>query len=206
MNSEAEVERTLRNITVLSEIKQNDKLTTIADTFSIYPPTAMRGIWRKWQGESRDMNIQRIQETFSSASAYITSTRDTITRHPDDISRLHMHRRCSRIMEAMDHSKRGLLNLCHTYTDDATSRVKLHLIIQQIDDFLAVHASVRSSYRCASEQDGALSSPSVSESAHMTPLVTRILPCDPPTLVAPLPPSSSPISRAYDSDASCGAP
>ena len=57
MNSESEAERTLRNLMVLSEVKQNDKLITLGDTFAIYPPTVLRGAWRKWQGEARDANI-----------------------------------------------------------------------------------------------------------------------------------------------------
>tara|TARA_Y100000739_G_scaffold22189_1_gene17350 strand:- start:84 stop:611 length:528 start_codon:yes stop_codon:yes gene_type:complete len=139
MNSEAEAERTLRNLTVLGEIKQNDKLTTYADTFEIYPPTALRGIYRKWQGEARILNFQRIQETVNSACTYITSTRELLQNTQYDVSKEHLKRKCERIIMAMKASKFGLENLSHTYFDDTTSKVRINLVIQQIDDFISIH-------------------------------------------------------------------
>ena len=139
MNSEAESERTLRNLTVLGEIKQNDKLTTYSDTFEIYPPTVLRGLYRKWQGEARILNFQRIQETINSACTYITSTRETLQNTQYDVSKEHLKRKCERIIMAMKTSKSGLENLSHTYFDDTTSKVRINLVIQQIDDFISIH-------------------------------------------------------------------
>ena len=150
--NEAEAERTLRNLTVLGELKQNDKLMTIGDTFSIYPPTSMRGLFRKWAGEHRESNLQRIHETIHSACAYVSAVRTDISSSPTTpaegmsrhLAREHMQRRCVRIIEALRKSRIGLEHMMHTYSDDTTSRVRASLLVQVIDDFLAIDSSVDS--------------------------------------------------------------
>ena len=136
MNSEAEADRTLRNLTVIANIKQNDKVITMTDTFSISPPTYMRGLSRKWAGEYRDANFQRIQETITSASAYVMQSCHDESSGGDDLKREHMKRKSFRIVEAMKNANSGLHNLLVTYADDIATCVRIQLLQQTIRDFI----------------------------------------------------------------------
>jgi len=137
MNAESEADRTLRNLSVVAQVKQNDKLTTLGDTFEIYPPTVLRGACRKWSGETRDGNLQRIQELINSACAYITHTTEKMG-NLDSVTKNHLQRKCARVMIALDKCRVGLTNLSHTYIDDTTCCVKIKLLVQTIEDFLEV--------------------------------------------------------------------
>ena len=147
MNAESEADRTLRNLSVLSQVKQNDKLITTGDTFAIYPPTVLRGMCRKWWGEARDNNLQRIQEVVNAACSYISATAKTSSRtardgSDDELSRMHMCRKCFRVVDALRASRVGLVNLTHTYADDTTCKVRIAIIVQTMDDYLLVVESL----------------------------------------------------------------
>ena len=139
MNSEIEFERTLRNLAVLAEIKQNDKLITLTDSFAIYPPTVLRGAWRTWQGESRDANFQKIQDAVHVACNFVSTSKRVFELPDTDLQQEQTKRRCLRMIETLKRSKDGITNLCHTYGDDTTSKVKLHIMVEQIDDFLNIY-------------------------------------------------------------------
>lgn len=141
MNSEMEFERTLRNLAVLAELKQNDKLITLSDSFAIHPPTPLRGAWRMWQGEARDANFQKIHDYIHTACNYVSTNKHTFEVVHPDLQQEQIKRRCLRMIETLKRSKNGISNLCHTYTDDTTSKVKLEIMMQQIDDFLGIYES-----------------------------------------------------------------
>ena len=139
MNTDMEADRTLRNLTVIARVKQHDKLVTIGDTFAIYPPTYMRGIVRKWQGEHRDANLQRVQETFHAACAYIeahgrrdASPSSAACESPHATTKL----KCTRLVDALRQCVAGLENMHVTYSDDTTSCVRIQILIQNVRDFL----------------------------------------------------------------------
>ena len=165
MSAEAEADRTLRNLTLLSLVKQNDKLETMGDGFSIYPPTSLRGLVRRWQGEHREANIQRVQECVTSACTYIGQARDELllagaaaglatatgpssgpSAEPSagapgslaQAKRHHLRLRCDRLQRSLADCRAGIRNLIDTYSDDTAAAVRLRLLIQQIDDFLRV--------------------------------------------------------------------
>ena len=135
--AEVDIERTLRNLKIVAEIKQHDKLLTLAETFAIDPPTPLRSVWRRWYGEGRDGSLQRVHDTITAACAHVANSREIIR---NDTSGGHVVRqRCARIKDALVRSRVGMTHLIDTYADDITSRVRITRIIEIVDDFLKVH-------------------------------------------------------------------
>ena len=138
LNAESEAERTLRNLCVVAQVKQNDKLITLGDTFEIYPPTVLRGVTRKWSGEGRDGNLKRLVELVNSACGYVTYAAERLRVSDDRATLAHLQRKCERVTTALGEARIGLINLAHTYADDITCKVRIGLIIQNIEDFLHI--------------------------------------------------------------------
>lgn len=67
---QADAERTLNNLRILSALSHNDKLNTLQDQFDIYSPTSMRGLLRFWYGENRAQNVQRVRQTVRAGIAF----------------------------------------------------------------------------------------------------------------------------------------
>ena len=134
---DADAERTLRNMSVLAMLKQNDKLMTLADTFVIAPPTVTRELWRRWYGEARGYNLERVYEVLKSAMAFLMSQKEQITELPFGVQRERQTRAYDRMVSALNASRMGLKNLKDTYYDDTTFQVRLQLMMQEVDDFLA---------------------------------------------------------------------
>ena len=138
---EGEVEKTLRNLTVVSMIKQHDKLITAGDTFSIHPPTMFRSLYRRWYGEARDQNMQRLHEMVHTACTHVGQMNDTCTtvECTDASSRVQVVQgqlRRVRLIQALRGAQRGLTNMIDTYTDDTSFQVRLRLLVQKIEDFV----------------------------------------------------------------------
>ena len=129
----AEAERALRNLTIVALLKQHDKLLTLADTFVVHPPSYVRGVYRLWCGESRDNNIMRLTETVDAAFRFIWSVH---TPMQGDVR--HRELAASRMQQALGEAATGLSNLIDTYTEDSTMQVRLRLLVQHIEDTLAV--------------------------------------------------------------------
>lgn len=134
---DADAERTLRNMSVLAMLKQNDKLMTLADTFVIAPPTVTRELWRRWYGEARGYNLERVYEVLKAAMAFLISQKEQIAELPFGVQRERSTRAYDRMIGALDASRKGLTNLKDTYYDDTTFQVRLQLMMQEVDDFLA---------------------------------------------------------------------
>ena len=84
---ESDAERTLRNLSVLAMLKQNDKLMTMADTFVITPPVYTRELWRRWYGETRAANLERVAEVIRAAISFLVSQREQIAALPYGLQR-----------------------------------------------------------------------------------------------------------------------
>lgn len=134
---DADAERTLRNLSVLAMLKQNDKLMTLADTFVIAPPTVTRELWRRWYGEARGYNLERVYEVLKAAMAFLMSQKEQVVELPFGVQRERQTRANDRMMDALNVSRKGLMNLKDTYYDDITFQVRLQLMMQEVDDFLA---------------------------------------------------------------------
>jgi hypothetical protein len=137
---DSEVERTLQNLTVISMLKQHDKLSTTGETFALHGPTTWRSVYRRWYGEGRDANYQRLHECLHVAFAYIsgaTHAGDSDDREREDgqeCTQRGLRRR--RVLIALQGARRGLCNLMDTYTDDLSFKVRLQLLAERVDDFL----------------------------------------------------------------------
>lgn len=133
---QSEAERTLRNLSIVGLLKQNDKLMTLADTFAISTPTSYRGAYRKWLGEERMANLTRVGEAVRAGCAYVTAAREEQCALPLQRQRLELS--AQRMAEALARARVGLRHLGDTYADDSTCRVRIELLVQEVDDFLRV--------------------------------------------------------------------
>lgn len=140
---EGEVEKTLRNLTVVSMAKQHDKLITTCDTFAIQSPTPLRSLYRRWYGEGRDLNIQRLQECVHVACAHVSklscATHILSNDGIDEENRMALFQesmRRVRLINALKGAQCGIRNMIDTYADDTSFQVRLRLLMQKVDDFL----------------------------------------------------------------------
>ena len=138
---QTDTERVLRNLSILSNLSQNDKINTNGDIFVIYEPTYIRGIYRLWYGEGRQYNIQRIQEIVRIATATIRQDiQDVKTMNTEEqvFQKETKKRHYARLIETLAKSRTGLTNLQQTYKDDVSSSSQVQIIIDEINDFLQI--------------------------------------------------------------------
>lgn len=165
---QSEVERTLRNLVVVSMLKQHDKLITNTDTYAIYPPTVLRGVCRKWYGETRELNVQRVTETVHTA---IETVHRMVRRNaeavvagassssPEEEWQLQQERlQCNRLVDALSEARRGLTNMIDTYADDTSFQVRLRVLSDRVNDFL-VTVEERASPPVRTREDRGLGDP-----------------------------------------------
>lgn len=144
---DSDVARALRNLSVVSMLKQNDKILTGSDTFALHPPTVMRSTYRRWYGEGREANFHRLSEVISIACTHISNMSTTaelrsyssVSEHVLLVQESNMRRR---LVESLKSAKRGILNLADTYVDDTSYQVRLRLLVQHIDDFVSSFETV----------------------------------------------------------------
>ena len=83
-----ETERTLRNLTVIGALHQNDKLITCNEVFAVHEPTSFRALYRWSYGENREGNLTRLQTVVRGAEpmAWRFSNLSSRKRNPADPS------------------------------------------------------------------------------------------------------------------------
>tara|TARA_B100001989_G_C24549475_1_gene473276 strand:- start:538 stop:1101 length:564 start_codon:yes stop_codon:yes gene_type:complete len=136
---QSETERALRNLTILGSISHNDKINTNEETFSIYVPTALRGLVRTWYSEKRCSNSQKIQDTVRAGIAFVQNTsQELLVETTETYSKANKQKQCVRIFHSLEKSKIGLNNLQQTYRDDTTMHTQLQIIMDEIDDFVSI--------------------------------------------------------------------
>lgn len=158
---QSEAERTLRNLSIVGLLKQNDKLMTLADSFAISTPTSYRGAYRKWLGEERVANLTRVSEAVRAGCAYVTAVREERSALPA-LQRQRLELSAQRMAEALARARVGLRHLGDTYADDSTCRVRIELLVQEVDDFLRIDSDFVASSVGASSSTTLLSSVSTS--------------------------------------------
>ena len=135
-----ETEKTLRNLSVLGALMQNDKINTEGEIFSIYVPTISRGLVRKFYGENRETNVTHIQEAVRHAKTFVSQTLSTQRPLADSFnSKMFCNtqiQHSTRMIEAMNKAIKGLTHLIQTYRDDASISAKLDIICNEIQDFV----------------------------------------------------------------------
>lgn len=138
-----DIHKVLRNLGVVGQMKQNDKLLTQGDYFSLYTPTYMRGVYRMWLGEGRELNVNRVHEEVNSAKAYITNVladqRYAVTDDANIKSRLGRHTQaqlCTRAMRILHETQAGLQNMRETYREDTALLCRIEHVANDVSDFL----------------------------------------------------------------------
>ena len=125
---DAEHSRMLKNLTILGEMKLNDKLCTADDIFVIHEPTYLRALYRIWYREARDANINRIAEVVSGACGYVSLS----DKHEAEVSgavQQYLSKKRVRMIEALGRARLGLQNMAKTYAHDTTVRVQISRLI-----------------------------------------------------------------------------
>ena len=144
---QADMDKTLRNLGVIAALKQNDKLMTEGEFFTVYVPTAVRSLWRTYYRESRETNMARVAECVRRAKSFVTNTisehgsTETDFSQQNDTVQMKFHRHsqvqlCTRVLTALSEATVGLDNLQQTYADDAALLVRLRQIKSEVTDFL----------------------------------------------------------------------
>jgi hypothetical protein len=146
-----EMERTLRNLGVVSQLEQHDKLVTEGDFFAIYAPSAARAVLRYWYGEARDQNMTRVANCVQLAKMIVTqivsehARTDGVNEHVSVSYRLLRREQiaaCGRLLKSLKQCVSGLDNLIMTYRADTSTVVRIQQIKQNVADFLESTESV----------------------------------------------------------------
>lgn len=152
---DTDTERTLQNLCVLGALSHNDKLMTGEGTFNIYAPTPMRGAVRKWYGENRAHNLERIGATVRAGLQYaLARDEEPFARNDSAAGRARVMRR-KRMVLALTRASRGLTNLMETYRDDAATLSQLSLLVQEVNDSSAVAMEFLEGSSCESPPSSA---------------------------------------------------
>jgi hypothetical protein len=130
-----EMERTMRNLGVLASLKQNDKLMTSSDIFCIYEPTVMRSLWRLVTGESRELNVQRVQTTLRSAMVTISDT-ESMEMSDRNHQVKALKSAGTRMRTLLRKALQGIGNMTITYRDDAALCSMVSILSNEVEDFL----------------------------------------------------------------------
>lgn len=138
-----DVERVLRNLGVLSQMKQHDKLMTESEHFAIYQPTVMRSIFRFVYSEARGQNMSRVAECIRQAKASVTQILSEHSQNDSDghtmtlqLLRCEERALCTRVMQALGECLIGLDNMMITYRDDTALVVRIQQIKGDVTDFI----------------------------------------------------------------------
>lgn len=133
--SNVDVDKAMANLTILSMVRQNDKVYTSSDIMVIDPPSAQRAFLRRWYGESREGNLARFSEIVHGGMSCI-STFLIIEQPSNPVLKDQSGRRTLRLVTALGDARQGLRNLVITYADDPGFTARLTLLIKEVDDFL----------------------------------------------------------------------
>tara|TARA_B110000046_G_scaffold129253_1_gene135691 strand:+ start:742 stop:1221 length:480 start_codon:yes stop_codon:yes gene_type:complete len=138
-----DVENTLRNLGVVAQMKQHDKLLTEGEHFAIYVPTAMRSLYRFFYSETREQNMRRVAECVRQAKYAVTRTLSDHSQSESEcrtmslqLLRCEESAVCFRVITALSECLDGLDNMTLTYRDDAALVVRIQQIKGDITDFL----------------------------------------------------------------------
>lgn len=153
-----ETERTLRNINVISSVRQNDKLLTQQDIFIVYEPTSLRGLLRMlYYRENREQNVTKIQCTIREAKRYVESVLSCTKSHTRTeesfstvLQQTTQTQTCCRMIEALSNCDKGLHNMEETYRDDSSISVKIKMLRDEIKDFLNATREYSPLFNCTS--------------------------------------------------------
>ena len=152
-----------QNLHMLKSLKLHEKINTGDTVFSVQPPGFIGGIYRRWVGERRNVNIGRLQDQFAIALLRSEVVSDE-------------HERCSMTPQISD-AINGLEQLRLTYAEDAQTISQVTVLITR------VHARMNRATESPSSSQQRPSSP-VSIPARSSPNAAEaetpelLFPCD----------------------------
>ena len=122
----------LENLTIVSTIEVNQKLCTASATFTVHRDSVWGSLTRRWYGEDRLRNLNRLQDLYMMAMlrCEIFELQNTNAATSE------------RILRFVRASLPGLENLATTYADDSTVQSKLRVLIDDVTGFLASRSLV----------------------------------------------------------------
>jgi hypothetical protein len=116
------METLLVNLQILATIKQNERLGTEGGTtFEVYRPSMTSSFARRYRGESRGVNVGRLEQCVHHAIALLRSGGDE-------------HAAIERHLRA---AQGGIRNLIMTYTDDVATSARLARLIEAMSTCMA---------------------------------------------------------------------
>lgn len=121
----------LENLTIVSTIEVNQKLCTSGATFTVHRDSMWGSLSRRWYGEDRLRNLNRLQDLYTLAMLRC----ELIELQTAD--RAAERTVAERILRFVRTSLPGLENLATTYAEDSTVQSKLRVLIDNVSEFLA---------------------------------------------------------------------
>ena len=116
------METLLVNLQILATLKQNERLGTEGGTtFEVYRPSMTSSVARRYRGESRGVNVGRLEQCVHHALALLRqggNDNEAVTRH-------------------LRPAANGIQNLIMTYADDVATSARLTRLIESISTCMA---------------------------------------------------------------------
>lgn len=140
-----------RQLKVIAQIKENDKISVDNGTIRIDPPTHLQSFRRFFYGDNRDRSLTVVQEVINCMFARIQHH-----MHPvgDDDGGPGPCRLSRRGLEALSQATRGLKNLEATYADDARTISVIQQLLEDIEDFIDAAPGGRGAAGCKGPSRG----------------------------------------------------
>ena len=149
----------LRNLNVVGRLLPHDKLMTESGAFVIQHPTASRALSRMWNGETRELNAERVHRSVHQAMYLVSRTLSEdrlVGELPDQgttlLAQLHHADemlQCERLLTALQALLGGLDSMCTTYRDDTSLCVRLRQIHDDANEFVQRMRALLGSGRAA---------------------------------------------------------
>lgn len=125
----------MHDLKIVGMLGEQDKLVT-NPRFGLRTPTALRAVWRRWYGESRDTDLQNLRSLIGSAICMAQlheAQRIAIASVRTD---RHNDRQNDRLIEAICTALTGMQILTRTYHDDQETCAKIELLVQEVKDHI----------------------------------------------------------------------
>ena len=127
------------NLKILSQVRQNDRVSSRRDVLDISRTSVMESCRRWWYGESRAHNISAIAKVlemaFHNVQLYIEKTEPT----PQDCQTI------NRLDRELRGARAGIANLLETYDRDSVAKAQILCMLENIDQWLqalSVHVTI----------------------------------------------------------------
>lgn len=129
------------NLKIISKIQENGKISTISPgQITLESETYWTSFWRTLSGDSREKTVSFLQQLLNDVmvqsdnmirSPYFHNYDDTDMYQVNEHNMIIGH--LKKLSQEMQNSKKGIVNLHATYSDDASIASKLEEVIAKIE-------------------------------------------------------------------------